>query len=157
MNVNLFTVWIWLPIFFIYFIYLYVGVEGVTSTVIFNMVLGMDYQLITIWSFLCQHPNEAAAMLLFFFKTYSWDLHYVDISYKDLSYKFRSRSLLDETLHWFVFSEDRNVPVIIAFDLIDWGFFEIPLFDEFTLEKIWSLLFKGIGRISHCLLLGPRP
>ena len=30
MNVNLLPVWIWLPIFFIYFIYLYVGVEGVT-------------------------------------------------------------------------------------------------------------------------------
>ena len=31
MNVNLLPVWIWLPIFFIYFIYLYVGVEGVTQ------------------------------------------------------------------------------------------------------------------------------
>jgi len=56
------------------------------------------------------------------------------ISYGMLSNGFRAGSLLHEFLHWLVFSEDKQVPIILAFDLVKRFFPEAPPLDDLTTE-----------------------
>ncbi|KAL5177005.1 F-box/kelch-repeat protein [Glycine soja] len=72
---------------------------------------------------------------IFSFKTDSWYIVDIFVPYKDLGGKFRAGSLFGDILHWLVFSKDKKVPVILAFDLVQRSFSEIPLFDNFAMEK----------------------
>ena len=67
------------------------------------------------------------------FKTGLWDCDHIRVSYGMLGNEIRSGSLLHESPHWLVFSEDKQVPVILAFDL-ERSFSEIPLLYDLTTE-----------------------
>ena len=43
--------------------------------------------------------------------------------------------LFNGALHWLVYSNDNNILVVVAFDLIQRSLYEIPVFDHFTLDK----------------------
>ncbi|TKY52638.1 F-box/kelch-repeat protein [Spatholobus suberectus] len=85
------------------------------------------------------------------FKTNSWNIDDIYVSYDHLGDEFRAGSLLNEALHWLVFSLDKEVPVILAFDLRQRSFSEIPLVDHLTSDKyeVYSLRVMG-GCLSVC-------
>ncbi|KAG5001243.1 hypothetical protein JHK87_022315 [Glycine soja] len=97
------------------------------------------------------------AVFLFSFKTGSWKRDIpVSASYNDLDDifsvgdEFKAGSLLNGVLHWLVFSKERKVPVIIAFDLIQRSFSEIPLFNHLTTENYHVCRLRVVG---GCLCL----
>ncbi|XP_027352266.1 F-box/kelch-repeat protein At3g06240-like [Abrus precatorius] len=87
------------------------------------------------------------------FRTDSWNrVEDVNGRYKDLGYEFRGGSLLNGVLHWLVFSEDKRVPLIICFGLVDRTLSEIPLPLDLTVQtkyELYSLRVLG-GCLSVC-------
>ncbi|XP_020211493.1 F-box/kelch-repeat protein At3g23880 [Cajanus cajan] len=80
---------------------------------------------------------------IFSFKTESWKTQTIsNVSYEDLDDrfnhgdKFKAGLLFNGALHWLVFSRDRMVPMIIAFDLVQRSLSEIPLIDHMTSEDL---------------------
>lgn len=101
------------------------------------------------------------AVFLFSFKTGSWKRDIpVSASYNDLDDifsvgdEFKAGSLLNGVLHWLVFSKERKVPVIIAFDLIQRSFSEIPLFNHLTTENYHVCRLRVVGGCLCLMVLG---
>lgn len=91
---------------------------------------------------------------IFSFNTHLWGIEDIHVSYANPEDKFRVGSLLNESLHWVVFSRDKKVSVILAFDMIQRSFSEIPLLDHFTMGRyeVYSLrVIKGC--LSVCFLV----
>ncbi|KAK7411983.1 hypothetical protein VNO78_03428 [Psophocarpus tetragonolobus] len=72
---------------------------------------------------------------IFSFKTASYDMDDFFYSYESLGERFRVGTLFNEALHWIVYSQDKLIPVILVFDVIQRSFSEISLVDHFTGEK----------------------
>ncbi|KAG4925951.1 hypothetical protein JHK84_051639 [Glycine max] len=104
-----------------------------------------------------------AYALFFSFKTNSWSRVDLHARYVDPDSEFQAGTLFSGAFHWLVFSNcivehddlpfsfEEYVPFIIAFDLTQRSFTEIPLFDHFTEEKleIYSLRVMG-GCLCVC-------
>ncbi|KAK8466183.1 hypothetical protein PHAVU_008G026150 [Phaseolus vulgaris] len=101
-----------------------------------------DDYLITIIPFSAE--NEAH---VFSFKTASWNSLLVNVPYSDPGncLAVRAGSLFNETLHWLVFSKEKNVAVILAFDLVQRSFSEISLLDHLTTEKCGVCGLRVVG------------
>uniref|UniRef100_A0A0R0ISF1 F-box domain-containing protein n=2 Tax=Glycine max TaxID=3847 RepID=A0A0R0ISF1_SOYBN len=84
---------------------------------------------------------------VFSFKTNSRNRKMIklNVPYQGIGSKFSIGSLLNETLHWLVFSKDKWVDVIIAFDLIKRSLSEIALFDHLTKKKYEMFSLRVIG------------
>lgn len=83
-----------------------------------------------------EEPYGVPNVHIFSFKTNSWEEDSVRVPNEIFHGKFRSGSLLNETLHWLVLCKNQNVPVVVAFDLMQrtvtesWSFSQIPLLDH---------------------------
>ncbi|RDX70087.1 F-box/kelch-repeat protein, partial [Mucuna pruriens] len=82
-------------------------------------------------------------------------IDYVNVSYDDLCEilgedKFKAGSLFNGTLNWLVLSKDYVGPLIIAFDLIQRSFSEIPLLDHLTMGKYLYCLRAIGGCLGVC-------
>lgn len=89
-----------------------------------------------------EEPYGVPNVHIFSFKTNSWEEDSVRVPNEIFHGKFRSGSLLNETLHWLVLCKNQNVPVVVAFDLMQrtvtesWSFSQILLLDHLTVEKV---------------------
>jgi len=99
-----------------------------------------------------QSDERKAEVLIFSFKTALYvPCKSIYFPYKYIGDKFCAGTLFSGAIHWLVFTEDENVPVIIAFDMIQKSLLDIPLFDHFTVEKYDVYSFGVMGEcLSVC-------
>ncbi|KAJ1427235.1 Galactose oxidase/kelch, beta-propeller [Sesbania bispinosa] len=74
------------------------------------------------------------------------------LPYSDNSLFSRVGSLLNGAIHWLAWSHDLSEDVMIAFDLREKSFSEIPLPDDFDIEYEYCDLFVLGGYLSLCVL-----
>ncbi|KAK7394360.1 hypothetical protein VNO78_14885 [Psophocarpus tetragonolobus] len=96
-----------------------------------------DYFLVLISFHLFSHALDVCKpqIQLFSFKTNSRTSLDISVPYKHLGAEFGAASLLNGSLHWLVFCQDTNIPVIVAFDLTHRTLSDIPLFHHFTTQN----------------------
>jgi len=99
-----------------------------------------------------ESDERKAEILIFSFKTASCvPCKSIYFPYKYIGEKFSAGALFSGAIHWLVFTEDENFPVIIAFDMIQKSLSDIPLFDHFTTEKYNIYSFGVMGEcLSVC-------
>ncbi|TKY65031.1 F-box/kelch-repeat protein [Spatholobus suberectus] len=108
-----------------------------------------DYLIIVIA--LDASEYDETGIHIFSFKTNSWTRLDIDIPYENLDDTFKAGSLINGALYWLVFPDDEEVPVIIAFDLMQRSLSEIPLSNHLIMEpyQVYSLTVMG-GRLGVC-------
>uniref|UniRef100_A0A0R0L3W0 F-box associated beta-propeller type 1 domain-containing protein n=1 Tax=Glycine max TaxID=3847 RepID=A0A0R0L3W0_SOYBN len=84
-----------------------------------------------------EEPYGVPNVHIFSFKTNSWEEDSVRVPNEIFHGKFRSGSLLNETLHWLVLCKNQNVPVVVAFDLMQ-RTTEIWVMKEYKVQSSWT-------------------
>ncbi|ESW11390.1 hypothetical protein PHAVU_008G026000 [Phaseolus vulgaris] len=99
-----------------------------------------------------QSYERKAEILIFSFKTALYvPSKSISFPYKCMGENFSAGALFSGAIHWLVLTEDENVPVIIAFDMIQKSLLDIPLFDHFTMGKYEVHSFGVMGEcLSVC-------
>lgn len=88
---------------------------------------------------------------VFSFKTNLRSRYNINVPYKHLGLEFGAGSFLNVALHWLVFCDDKKVPFLASFDLIQRTLSEIPLFDQFTRKRYQVYGLRLTGNVSVCV------
>lgn len=111
-----------------------------------------NYCLILIAMDESQSDERRAEILIFSFKTaLCVPVKSFSFPFKCMGDKFSAGVLFSGAVHWLVFTQDEDLPVIIAFDMIHNRLSEIPLFDHFTSQRYRLYSFGVMGEcLSVC-------